>query len=204
MQQSATKIQATNPVERARQQPSRLRRIIKCTYRFALHFFAILGLLSAVYHLGFDVDQMISPSMSPTLWGDGPDGGDQVLCERITYTLRQPRRWEIVRFRDRYGMVLMKRVAALPGETIGIADGRIVINGKPHDPPRGLEHLKYIGYGALREDQTYTCGNGYFLLGDDSKDSHDSRFEKELPPHRILARSVMIVWPPNRMRWIVP
>jgi signal peptidase I len=164
----------------------------------------MIGLGMTIYHLGFDMDQIVSPSMAPTLWGNGAVGGDRVLSERLTYLFRNPKRWEVVRFIDSQGIGVMKRIVGLPGETVAIKDGKVVINGAVKIPPPGLEHLDYLGFGVVGSGRSYICGDGYFVLGDESKDSYDSRFEKEMPPDRILGRAVYIVWPRNRAKSLIP
>lgn len=57
--------------------------------------------------------------------------GDRLLVDKNVYSLRSPRRWEMVVFRcpdtdpDEYGKPYVKRVVGLPGETITIAEGDV-------------------------------------------------------------------------------
>jgi signal peptidase I len=62
---------------------------------------------------------------SPFLDGDG------LLIDRSAYSLRRPRRWEIVAFRhpSEAGRMLIKRIVGLPGETVQIKNGDVYING---------------------------------------------------------------------------
>ena len=53
-------------------------------------------------------------------------------------------------------------------------------------------------------DRTFTATNGFYVLGDDSKDSQDSRFEGTIAPQKILGRAWCVVWPISRMRWVNP
>lgn len=58
--------------------------------------------------------------------------GQRVLINRSAYSLRKPRRWEAVVLRspDEPEMLCVKRVVGLPGETLDIRDGDVVINGR--------------------------------------------------------------------------
>jgi signal peptidase I len=58
--------------------------------------------------------------------------GDRLLVDREIFSIRPPRRWEIVAFRhpQQADAVLVKRVVGLPGETVEIRDGDVFINGK--------------------------------------------------------------------------
>jgi signal peptidase I len=167
--------------------------------RIAERFFAVVGFVLLSYHLGFDLSRVASPSMAPTL-----RDGDWVLSDRVTFRLRSPRRWELVGFRDReLGFPIVKRTVGLPGESIGLRGSEILIDGQVLPVPPRLSHLRYFRYGLLAGAPT-PCGDGYFVLGDDSKDSQDSRFEGPLSPSRLTVRPWFVVWPPSRTGSVQP
>jgi signal peptidase I len=58
--------------------------------------------------------------------------GDHLLVNKLVFTLRRPRRWEMVVFRCPIdpAKAFVKRVVALPGETVQIQDGDIYINNE--------------------------------------------------------------------------
>jgi signal peptidase I len=167
---------------------------------------AIFGAFTIFYFSCFDVSQIISPSMSPTLRGDAQQGerGDFILTEKITYWFRAPHRWEVVRFWSPDGFWVMKRVAGLPGETLSIQDNWLRRDGVPLPRPPSLSFLIYYPFGSFRGGASAPCGTGYFVLGDYSKDSEDSRFEGPLLPNRIAGRPWLRIWPPSRFGWVNP
>jgi len=57
--------------------------------------------------------------------------GDQLLVHKHAYQFRQPRRWEVVVFRNpaEPAQAYVKRVVGLPGETVELIDGDVWING---------------------------------------------------------------------------
>jgi signal peptidase I len=59
--------------------------------------------------------------------------GEQVLVDRWVYLLGRPRRWDIVAITDPDNpqQRVVKRIVGLPGETIGIRRGDIIVNGQP-------------------------------------------------------------------------
>ena len=62
-----------------------------------------------------------------------PDiGGDYVLVDRTAFSLRPPRRWEIVAFRrsSQGDQIVVKRVVGLPGESIEIRHGDVYADGR--------------------------------------------------------------------------
>lgn len=98
----------------------------------------------------------------------------------------------------------MKRVVGLPGESIAIKKFQVSINDQELAHPASLDFLKYYSYGNVSNGKSVACHDGYFVLGDDSKDSQDSRYEGPVPPHRIEGRALCIVWPLSRIRFINP
>jgi signal peptidase I len=180
----------------------KIKSFARAMFRFARNLFAFIGLILVVYYLFFNVTVIYSDSMSPTLKGNETSERDYVLTEKISYLLREPRRWEIVRYQtdDELSTLVMKRVVGLKGETISIKDHWININGKPIERPIGLEFLKYYAVGDLFGGKEVDCDGGYFMLGDDSKDSYDSRFTGIIKSDIIEGRAWMIIWPPSRIR----
>lgn len=127
--------------------------------------------------------------------------GDYLIIDEISYYLRSPKRGEVAVFRAppnpsaRY----IKRIIGLPGETIEVEAGRIVIT-----PQRGEsfvlqeseyilngEVLRYSGRVELREDE-------YFVLGDNRRYSSDSRTWGPLPRKNIIGRALIRAWPVSR------
>jgi signal peptidase I len=169
------------------------------------HGFAVFGVLVFVYAMGFRVGTITSGSMGPTLRGTSVRNGDIVVTEKVTYRFRRPRRWEVVEFLDEeVGVRVMKRIVGLPGESVALRGGNFVVDGTPVPRPRSLETLTYYAYGNLMNGATVACGDGYFIVGDDSRDSQDSRFEGPLPAGRILGRPWLVVWPPGHRRFVNP
>lgn len=69
---------------------------------------------------------------------DGADSraGERVLMDSAWYRLSSPKRGDIIAFRtseDKKASIHIKRVIALPGETVQIKDGQILINGEVYN-----------------------------------------------------------------------
>jgi signal peptidase I len=159
---------------------------------------AVVGLCVLVYHTCFDYGVMISGSMSPTLQGNDEATGDRVIFEKITGRFHAPRRWAIYQFHTPEGLTVAKRIVGLPGERISLRGGILCINGKPVPIPTSLSHLHYYALGNLAQNHEVDCRTGYYVLGDDSKDSLDSRYEGVLAPDRFTARAWLIIGPSGR------
>lgn len=144
---------------------------------------------------------MGSNSMQPTLY-TGKGGDDVVLVDRWTNSRRDPRRGEIVHFRSREdGDWVLKRVVALPGETLELRDGRVWIDGARLTEPPAVATRTYETNGHLGEGVRLKMGpRHYFVLGDDTADSYDSRFWGALERREITGIARAIAWPPARVR----
>ena len=67
----------------------------------------------------------------------------------------------------------VKRVIGLPGETVQIKDGLILINGETYMEKKDFPKISNPG---LAETQVTLGKNEYFVLGDNRNNSEDSRF----------------------------
>jgi signal peptidase I len=177
---------------------SRTRRFL----RGAERVFAVIGLCFVIYHLGFELTVMTSGSMAPALQGTSYSNGDRILVEKITGCFRTPKRWEIYFLYDADGTPVAKRIVGLPGERVSIKGNSVYINGIENRPPQRLQSLKYYPLGNLARDHEVECGNDYFVLGDDSKDSYDSRYLGPVTPAQLRGRAWCILWPFSRVGFV--
>ena len=179
------------------------RRVFRWILRQIERGLAVFGLGMLIYFTSFHVSRIATDSMAPTLEGEKSETADLVLTERVSYWFRQPRRWEIITFRKDDGTQVMKRVAGLPGEQFGMRrGGRIFIDGKEIHPPEQLAFLKYFPFGNLLDNEAIPCGDGYYVLGDFSRDSDDSRFNGPVRPDQLIGRAWMILAPSSRRRFV--
>jgi signal peptidase I len=181
------------------------RRAIRWLLRQAERVLALIGLGTIIYFTCFNLSRVTSGSMAPTLRGNDRHTGDLVLTERISLRFRQPRRWEVIAFRRDDGLQVMKRVVGLPGERVQIRrGGHVVIDGEEVTPPPSLAFLRYIPYVLVIQDKSVDCGDGYFVLGDDSRDSDDSRYNGPVPPADVIGRAWLILAPSEHRGFVNP
>jgi signal peptidase I len=151
-----------------------------------------------------------SSSMEPTLHCARPGQGcearlsDRVLANRFIYHFRSPHRGEIIVFNTPKAAAeaacnasgtFVKRLIGLPGETVREKDGVISINGKP---------LKESYIQSNRRDhQTggpwFVPKGHYFFMGDNRRESCDSRRWGSVPRKSLIGEVFMTYWPPNRI-----
>lgn len=175
------------------------RRLLRLARFWTERTLAVIGLIALIYICFFDLTKIVTPSMSPTLMGGDGEPNDWVLTEKVSYWFCKPWRWSVVTFKDREGLQLMKRVVALPGETVSLPDvGQLHIDGKKLDVPERLAFLKYLPAGNLVKAQSVPAGEGWYVLGDHLRDSLDSRFEGPVQKPQLVGHAWLRVWPLSR------
>ena len=70
--------------------------------------------------------------------------------------------------------------------------------------PSDWQHALPVDRLLTRDKPPAECGDGYFVLGDDTRDSQDSRFEGPVERRRIVGRVWLRIWPPRRIGWVNP
>ncbi len=136
--------------------------------------------------------QIEGNSMAPTL---APL--EYILVNKVIYaTLGEPTRGDVIVFRNwNDDEDYVKRVVGLPGETVEIRDGRVVIDGVPLDEPYLDGVTTGGGQGAVRLGP-----DEYFVLGDNRGNSSDSRVHGPLPRDHIVGRAWLTYWPLSHFR----
>jgi len=152
-----------------------------------------------------------SGSMIPSL-----EVGDRVLVEKVSYRFREPQRGEVIVFQrpgaepegglgpavrsffEGLGLVqpdedidLIKRVIGLPGETVEVREGTVIIDGQPLPEAYILPDGRSFPRVAVPDDL-------YYLLGDNRANSDDSRYSLGMvPAEEVVGRAFVILWPPR-------
>ena len=140
-----------------------------------------------------------SGSMRPTLIE-----GDRILVNKFIYRFRGPRRGEIVVFRypDDPKRPFIKRLAAVGGDMVEIKEGRVVVNGEALNVVGIFSANRYYNQGSYgQEGQVIRVPPGeFYVLGDNSLSSHDSRFWGFVPKRLMIGQALCIFWPFTRWR----
>jgi signal peptidase I len=130
--------------------------------------------------------------------------GDQVFMEGLSYLWRPPARGDLVVFRTRdipavgRDEVYVKRLAGLPGEHMRIRDGQLIVNDRAVpllDANR--QPIQYVNAGMLAQptDELVVPADQFFVLGDNSRNSADSRYWGFVPKQSVQGRVWLRYWP---------
>jgi signal peptidase I len=165
-----------------------------------------------------------SRSMVPTL-----EVGDRVLVNKLSYDLHDVNRGDIVVFEagpnhdwKRAGIDdLVKRVIALPGETVTECQpGRICIDGRlleesylPKGATTDLYHGTDNGFGQPADAITGCAPDSppggctvpageYFVMGDNRSESSDARDHGPIKGSSIVGRVFVRIWPLDRLGFL--
>ncbi len=103
---------------------------------------------------------------------------------------------DLARLRCGAGLILVKRVAGLPGDLVEERQGRLFVNGKAVTEP----YVKAANRDLRTTAPKRVPPRSLYLLGDNRVSSCDSRTWGMLPAASVLARAIAIYWPHARTR----
>ncbi|SDB27878.1 signal peptidase I [Eubacterium oxidoreducens] len=130
----------------------------------------VLIAFAIVYFVGMK-SSVVGSSMSPTL-----EEGDNVLINRVIYKLSEPEANDIIVFMpngNEKSHYYIKRVIAVPGDTVQIIDGTVYVNGEEFEEEIDAEEIENA---QLAEEEIELGEDEYFVLGDNRNNSEDSRY----------------------------
>ncbi len=186
------------------------KRLNKWTYRALLLLAVIVGPCTITLVI-LQVTGLIQPFTLPTgSMAPAISPGDQVYMESLTYLTNKPKAGDIVIFKsdgipslqghERYA----KRLVGLPGDRLRLTKGILYVNDHPVSFHNQVGEIHYthirIGKYLVDDGDIFDVPAGqYFVLGDNSPNSADSRFWGCIPAQSILGRAVFCYFPLKRM-----
>ena len=177
----------TSPNTSAEQSPSllSLRHEIRVWTRDLL---IAIGLALVIIVFLYQPVKVEGTSMAPLL-----SDQERIFINKFVYRFEAIHRGDVVVFwypLDR-SKSFIKRVIALPGETVTIRQGVVMVNGvvvpEPYVPP---QYEDVSDYGPQRVPE-----GSYFVMGDHRISSNDSRVFGPVPSQFIYGRAVFAYWP---------
>ena len=194
-----------------KKEAKRVKEANKTTFQVAMEYVRVIliGALVAFLLCKFVIvnAEVPSGSMIPTI-----NIKDRMIGLRMTYYFTDPKRGDVAIFKcpaegPDYGKLYVKRVIGLPGETVTIKAGQVIITTADGE-------TIYLDESYLNEtpredltvnNQTYILGDDeYFMMGDNRDYSYDSRFWGSVPYRLIVGKPwfVYFSWDKDKnVRW---
>ena len=139
--------------------------------RWVFEVVVTLVLAAMVGIMLFQTVTMQESSMEPTI-----AVGDRFFINRVVYKFSSPKRGDLIVFRTNASddaALHIRRVIGLPGETIQISGGRILIDGEAYKEGKDFPMISNPG---LASSSIILESGEYFVLGDNRNNSEDSRY----------------------------
>jgi signal peptidase I len=136
---------------------------------------------------------VVGSSMQPDF-----QSGERVVINKVIYKLHQPERGDVIVFHppNNQNEDFIKRVIALPGDSVEVKNGAVYVNGSKLDEPYIKEPPAYTFPEEIVPD------NEYFVLGDNRNNSNDSHNGWTVPRENIVGKAWLSFWPLSELGFV--
>ncbi len=172
--------------------------LIREAKEWAWSILVALALTLFIRHYFVQAFKIPSGSMRPTLVE-----GDKLFVNKFIYRFHSPERGDIVVFKYPQDLKkdFIKRLVAFSGETVEIKDGKILVDGRSLDDPNTFAKFYYYNHDPFGGpyEKIKVPADSYYVLGDNSANSTDSRFWGFVPKKNLVGKAVFRWWPPTKI-----
>lgn len=159
-----------------------------------------LSIFLVVYLFFMQPHQVNGQSMVPNF-----QSGEYVLTDKVSYRLGDPKRGDVIVFHapasaqcpKGTGCDFIKRVVALPGETVEIKGEHIYVNDQQLDEPYIPSDFETLPGAFTKSRKVTLAENEYFVVGDNRPYSSDSRAWGPITRDEIVGKAFFRYWPPQ-------
>lgn len=160
---------------------------MKRIIRDVLITLALAAVLFLILHLTLQSFVVYETCMEPNFYE-----GERILVNKAAYWFGEPERGDVVILHPPFNpeLVYIKRVIALPGDTVEVREGVVYVNGFP------LDETDYIMEPPAYTYPLTTVPEGeYFVLGDNRNNANDSHRGWTVPEDNIVGKAWLTFWP---------
>jgi signal peptidase I len=158
-------------------------------------------LLTALVYFVVRASVQFTPVDGPSMQS-GLHTGESVIVNELAYLFGSPQRGDVIVFHPPSSpdQQFIKRVIAVPGDTITITDAGVSVDGVILREPY-VAHPEDDASGGVVPPLTLKSGE-YWVMGDNRGDSEDSRFFFFVPRQNIVGKAELVIWPLNEIQWL--
>ena len=170
-----------------------IRRSIAAVFDFLQGIVVVLAIMVMIYLFVMSPQEISGASMEPNF-----HNGEYILTNKIAYKLGDPVRGDVVIFKSPRNKDIdyIKRVIGKPGDTVGLRNSAMYINGKKLGEPYLAPDVYIFGGSYLHEGAEMTIPRGlYFVMGDNRPHSSDSREFGPIPKEDFIGKAILRYWP---------
>jgi signal peptidase I len=174
-----------------------VRKFIHVVYEFVEAFVISASVFVVVYLFLMQPHQVKGSSMYPTF-----KDKEYLLTDKVTYKKSDPKYGDVIVFKapTNENFDFIKRVIALPGQTVMVKQGHVYIDGEQLQETYLSSEVMTSAGQFLLEGESYVVQPGEIMAFGDNRDhSSDSRDWGPVPEQNIVGRVFFRYWPPSEV-----
>ncbi len=147
-------------------------------------------LMFIIINLAIQNYDVQGPSMEPSLHNT-----ERIMVDKVSYFFNEPARGDVIVFKapPSPNLNYVKRIIAMPGDVITVKGTTVIVDGIVLN--ENYVHSEFQGNPFLPIENRVVPTGQYFVMGDDRKNSSDSRDWGFLPRENIIGRAALVYWP---------
>jgi len=154
-------------------------------FRDILITLAVVVVIFFLLHITLQSFVVVERCMEPNF-----QEGERLLVNKMIYHFTDPKRGDVIILHPPFDLevVYIKRIIAIPGDTVEVKDGAVYVNGTRLDEPYAVAPTYTFPLTEIPEGE-------YFVLGDNRNNANDSHNGWTVPRENIVGKVWLSYWP---------